>query len=100
MSAEPKKKYTGIVRKEIYAKGSKSEHAAVVLDTGAERPLKLCIRGNNPFDDPALEPFVGLRVSVEGTASAHTGHLFVETAADIVVLGPPGRPSRPAGPRP
>ncbi len=101
MSLGQKKTYTGMVRKETYAKGSKSEHQAVVLDTGDGNPMKLRIRGNNPFTDPELDQFVGMRVTVEGIAGSGVNHLFVDSAADIVVLGPPGRPARPPqGPRP
>lgn len=100
MSLGQKKTYTGMVRKETYAKGSKSEHQAVVLDTGDGNPMKLRIRGNNPFSDPELDQFVGMRVSVEGIAGSGVNILFVEKAADIVVLGPPGRSARPQGPRP
>lgn len=101
MSLGQKKTYTGMVRKETYAKGSKQEHQAVVLDTGDGTPMKLRIRGNNPFTDPELDQFVGMRVTLEGIAGSGQNILFVESASDIVVLGPPGRPARPPqGPRP
>ena len=100
MSLGLKKSYTGMVRKETYAKGSKSEHEAVVLDTGDGNPMKLRIRGNNPFSDPELDQFVGMRVKVDGIAGSGVNILFVEDVKDIVLLGPPGRPARPPGPRP
>lgn len=99
MSLGQKKTYTGTVRFETYAKGSKSEHQAVVLDTGEGPALKMRIKGNNPFRDPALDALVGKRVKVEGIAGSGVPGLFIDSPADITVLGPPPRPrNRPPQP--
>ena len=55
-----------VVRKTV-ARGSKSEHDAVVLITGADE-LKLRRVGGNPFSDPALEQLVGKTIECEGEA--------------------------------
>jgi hypothetical protein len=59
-----------VVRRRIGA-GSKSEHDAVVIDTGDET-LILRRRGGNAFSDPVLEALVGTRVRLEGTATDTT----------------------------
>ena len=92
-------KFTGTVRRERVNVGSKSEHDAVVLDTGAGPHLKLRVKGGNPFHDPALDAFVGLRVALEGVAGSGAPFVMVDSVADIQVLGPPGRPRNPAGPK-
>lgn len=94
MSLGRKKTYTGIVRKETWAKGSKSEHEAIVLDTGSGPHLKLRVQGLNPFRDPALDALVGKCVQVEGIEGSGVPHLFVEKLSDITALGK-GRTPRP-----
>ena len=59
-----------VVRKRMGA-GSKSDHDAVVLETGTGT-LLLRRRGGNAFADPALDELVGRRVRLEGTATATT----------------------------
>ena len=92
--------FTGTVKRERVNVGSKSEHDAVVLDTGAGPKMKLRVKGGNPFHDPSLDAFVGMRVTLEGVAGSGLPFIMVDSVADIKVLGPPGRPSRPAGPKP
>lgn len=60
-----KKKYRGRVISRTYAKSSKSEHQAVMLDTG-QKELKLRRAGGNPFVDKVLEKLVGLSVECTG----------------------------------
>ncbi len=95
-----KLKFTGVVKRETVNAGSKSEHEAVVLDTGKGPHLKLRIANGNPFHDPALDAFVGKRISVEGVPGSGLPFIMIDSVADITVLGPPARPSKPMGPRP
>jgi hypothetical protein len=66
--------YTGRVVRETIAKGSKSEHRAVLLDTGKEKYI-LRRPGENPFRDTALDKLVGKDISATGTVSGST--LFI-----------------------
>ena len=67
--------FNGVVRREVVAQGSKSEHTALVLDTGSTK-MTLRLRGTNAFEEPAaLTPFVDQRVRVQGVTSGST--LFV-----------------------
>jgi hypothetical protein len=59
-----------VVRRQVGA-GSKSDHDAVMLDTG-DRVLILRRRGGNAFADPVLNGLVGARVRLEGTATDTT----------------------------
>ncbi len=61
----------GTVVKEVVGKGSKSEHAAVLLDTGKKRYV-LRRQGGNPFSDPALDKLVGKNISVVGNVTGYT----------------------------
>lgn len=49
-----------------YGTGSKSEHEAVMLDTG-EGLYRMRRRGGNPFRDPELDALVGSTIECEGT---------------------------------
>ena len=62
---------TGRVIKEVVAKGSKSEHRAVLLDTGKKRYV-LRRQGGNPFSDPALNRLVGKHISAVGNVTGVT----------------------------
>jgi len=61
----------GLVVKDVVAKGSKSERAAVLLDTGKKRYV-LRRQGGNPFSDPALDKLVGKNISVVGNVTGYT----------------------------
>ena len=63
--------FTGRVIKEVFAKGSKSERPAVLLDTGDKRYV-LRRRGGNPFSDPALDKLVGKNIRAVGDVSGYT----------------------------
>lgn len=52
--------------KRPYGAGSKSEHVAVMLDTG-DGLYRLRRRGGNPFRDPQLDALVGSTIECEGT---------------------------------
>lgn len=91
----PKADLTGIVTRQTVNAGSKSEHEALVIDAGT-RSYELRLKGSNPFEqNPALLPFLNMRVRIEG-ASLMGNIAQVEKLADITLLGPPGRPARPA----
>jgi hypothetical protein len=93
----PKKTFTGFVQEKLVNAGSKSEHTAIVLHVDGV-DYKLNVKGQNPFEQPNLKPFLGLRVAVEGQALDN--HLFVANIKNITVLGPPGRTAQPRNPRP
>lgn len=61
----------GKVIKEVVGKGSKSEHAAVLLDTG-DKKYVLRRLGGNPFSDPDLDDLVGKTITVEGNVTGYT----------------------------
>jgi len=63
--------FKGRVIKEVFAKGSKSERPAVLLDTGSERYV-LRRQGGNPFSDPALDKLVGKTISASGNVTGYT----------------------------
>lgn len=63
--------FSGLVIKEVVGKGSKSEHAAVMLETAKER-FVLRRQGGNPFRDPELERLVGKRIHGTGVITGNT----------------------------
>jgi len=63
--------YRGRVVRKPFGRGSKSEHAAVMLVTD-DAEYRLRRAGGNPFADPVLAGLVGKTVEVEGTAGEHT----------------------------
>ena len=65
------REFIGKVTKGPFAKGSKSEHDAVFLDTG-EGSYLLRRAGGNPFHDPQLLKLVGKKVRCEGELSGYT----------------------------
>jgi len=99
MTLGQKQTFIGVLRRQRVNKGSKSEHEAVVLDTGNGTPMKVQVATANPFSNPALEALVGQRVRIEGVAGSGVNALFVDSMADVVRLGPPGRPKIPYRPR-
>lgn len=66
--------------KRAYGVGSKSEHDAVMLDTGSEI-YRLRRSGGNPFRDPQLDALVGSTIECEGTLRDHT--LIVDSWRDL-----------------
>jgi hypothetical protein len=64
-----------------FAKGSKSEHNAVFLDTG-EKQYRLKRRGGNPFFDETLHNLKGKTISAEGII---TDYFFEITKEPIVM---------------
>ena len=72
--AEPQR-MIGQVVKEPFAKGSKSEHDAVLLLAGDKRYV-LRRQGGNAFQDSALDRLVGKKI--EGTGYV-TGYTFLLT---------------------
>ena len=61
---------TGKVVLQKYAKGSKSDHDAVYLDTGAKM-YRLKKKGGNPFYDESLHKLVGKIIKAEGTMKSY-----------------------------
>ena len=64
-----------------FAKGSKSEHDALYLDTGKEK-FKLKKRGGNPFYDESLAIFIGKKVKLVGKSTPH----FFEILSEPIVI--------------
>lgn len=62
---------SGEVVKKPFAHGSKSERAAVSLDTDKARYL-LRRRGGHPFTDPQIEALVGKRIRCKGILNGLT----------------------------
>jgi hypothetical protein len=65
----------GVVKKQPFARGSKSEHDAIVLEVDkgyGDYTFKLRMEGGNPFHDPTFDPFIGKRVMVEGSRHDYT----------------------------
>jgi hypothetical protein len=58
-------KFRGQVVTQPVARGSKSEHTAVMLKT-ADRDYVLRREGGNPFRDPGLDDLVGHTIEGEG----------------------------------
>jgi hypothetical protein len=100
MSLGEKKPHTGIVRLQHVGGHSKSGRVTHVLDTGEGPPMILRLKGGNAMRDPAFDAYVGKRVKIDGVAGSGVPFIMVENLADITVLGPPARTSRPKGPRP
>lgn len=63
--------FSGHVVKRPFARGSKSERAAVMLNT-PKGAYVLRRRGGNAFADPKLDGLVGKHVSVEGNLHDYT----------------------------
>ena len=62
----------GTVGRSAFGTGSKSERAAVYLDTDEGERYVLRLAGGNAFHDPALEPYIGQRVVCHGTITGYT----------------------------
>ena len=62
---------SGRVIKELFGKGTKSEHQAVMLDTGQARYV-LRRQGGNPFRDPELDKLVGKIIHCSGNLTGYT----------------------------
>ena len=62
---------TGRVIKEVFAKGSKSERPAVILDTGKKRYVLRRV-GGNPFEDSTLNKLVGKDITATGDVTGYT----------------------------
>lgn len=63
--------FEGRVAKKRVAPGSKSDHEAVVLETG-DGSLVLRRQGGNAFRDPVLDDLVGHRIRGTGRRSGST----------------------------
>jgi hypothetical protein len=72
---QDKQTITGKVVSRTTATGSKSEHDAVMLETG-QKDYILRIKGANPFSNPDLEKLVGKTIRATGELADYV--LFVE----------------------
>jgi hypothetical protein len=57
--------FVGRVVKQKFAKGSKSQHQAVILKTD-DGDFKLRLVDGNPFDDPRLNDLIGKTIRCTG----------------------------------
>ncbi|MCC6378753.1 MAG: hypothetical protein IT519_08060 [Burkholderiales bacterium] len=71
---------TGRVSRGPFGTGSKSEHDAVWIDTGAARYV-LRRKGGPAMGDPALERYLGCTVRCDGVLLSHT---LVANAIEVV----------------
>lgn len=62
-------KLQGIVTRETFGSGSKSEREAVMIRADDGRKLLLRIRGNPAMDDPALDVLVGKNIVAQGVTT-------------------------------
>jgi hypothetical protein len=76
------REFSGKVSQKTVAKGSKSEHLAVVLETGAG-DLVLRRPGGNPFSDPELERLVGKTIRVKGQKTDNLLHVLNWNETDL-----------------
>jgi hypothetical protein len=74
--------YTGLVVKERFGAGSKSDHDAVMLRTPS-RDYVLRRQGGNPFFDPELDKLVGKTISFDGSLYGYT--LFISDWKENIV---------------
>jgi hypothetical protein len=65
-------KIQGIVTREAFAPGSKSDRDAVMIRVDDGRKLLLRIKGNPAMGDPALDVLVGKNIVAEGFATPTT----------------------------
>jgi hypothetical protein len=63
--------FAGKVTKELFGKGSKSEHEAVFLETDKGKYV-LRRQGGNPFYDPELQKLVGKSIRCHGFLEEYT----------------------------
>lgn len=63
---------TGQVVKQLVARGSKSEHEAVVLEVSGGKHYLLRRVGGNAFCDPVLDDLVAKRITCEGNLHGST----------------------------
>jgi hypothetical protein len=72
--------FLGKVTKRPYAVGSKSEHDAIMLETGGG-DFRLRRQGGNPFRDPMLDKLIGKRIRFRGRTE---GNLLIVSDWDEV----------------
>ena len=73
--SQDKQTLTGKVVQQITAKGSKSEHNAVMLQT-PQKDYVLRIKGANPFSNPELNDLVGKTITATGEVADYV--LFLD----------------------
>jgi len=80
--------FEGHVVKKRVSSGSKSEHEAVMLDTGDEQ-LVLRRHGGNAFNDDVLDDLVGHRIRGTGQRVGYT--LILRDWVDLDPAGKKGK---------
>ena len=73
--SQGKQTLTGKVVSRTTAKGSKSEHEAVMLET-PNKDYVLRVKGANPFSNPELDQLVGKTIKATGELADYV--LFLE----------------------
>jgi hypothetical protein len=73
--SQDKQTLTGKVVSRTTAKGSKSEHEAVMLET-PNKDYVLRVKGANPFSNPNLDKLVGKTIKATGELADYV--LFLE----------------------
>jgi hypothetical protein len=71
MDSTPQRLTGAVIRKAV-AKGSKSEHEAVVLRTAEGSEYWLRRAGGNAFRDPELDRLVGSSITADGRVAGQT----------------------------
>ena len=61
--------FVGTVTKNIFGKGSKSEHEALFIRTQDGKQYVLRRQGGNPFYDPELQELLGKTIRCTGSVS-------------------------------
>ncbi len=83
--AEPRRRFEGLVVQRLHAKGTKSGHDAILLET-REGTHRLRRAAGTSFDDPKLQAIVGKRIACVG--SLHQGMLIIDSWEDLDQPGP------------
>ena len=81
-----RQKFVGTVVKAPFARGSKSEHGAVMLEAGDERYVLRRV-GGNAFRDPDLEGLIGKRIECTGQVDGYTLHFDMKDCAELPQKG-------------
>ena len=81
------KTLTGVVIKQSWAPGSKSEHDALILvDHKTQKRYRLRQDGGPAFHDPQLDPLEGCTIKAKGEV-VH-GNTLIMTSWDVVIGNP------------
>jgi hypothetical protein len=90
--------FTGVVGRKRMFEGSNSEHDAIVLEIDNGPVMKIRIKGSHPFEEPALESYIGKRVSIKGKTVTNMMIIFIDGLSDVAVQTLPVKTARPPQP--